>query len=107
MIEKTTPPTVMTAAASEARMTRAASGAPLTTHDGRVRPPRKAAQSIHTVVTASSTAVNTSAEGTSHRLVRNCSRRCDSPCQIIVHRHDARPTAGVPDHEQDENGSGA
>ena len=39
MIEKTTPTTVMTAAASAVRIWRAASAVPLTTHDGSAAPP--------------------------------------------------------------------
>src|SRR5690349_9121007 len=87
MIEKTTPTTVMTAAAIAVRIWRAASALPLITHEGTANPPRYAARSSTSVHPNSAAAPSTSRLGTTHRLVRRTSRR---QCEPSAEDHIAR-----------------
>ena len=87
MIEKTTPTTVMTAAASVVRIWRAASALPLIIHEGTANVPRYAARSSTSVHPNSVTAPSTSRLGTTHRLVRRISRRqCEPSAEDRVAR---------------------
>jgi hypothetical protein len=79
MMEKTTPTTVMIAAAMVVRICRAASALPLITQPGSPNSPRYAARSAASVPMNSPIAATTSRDGTNHRLVRSTSRRqCDA-----------------------------
>ena len=75
VIEKTTPTTVITAAAMEVRMVRAASGPPVFTHEGRLKSPLSTARSSRYVTANSRIALTTRMLGTNQRLVRSVSRR--------------------------------
>src|SRR5262245_16247525 len=75
VMEKTTPVTVMTAAAIAVRIWRAASALPELTHDGIVMAPLYAARSSAYVHQNRTTAATTSNVGTTHKVVRNASRR--------------------------------
>src|ERR1700722_19621713 len=77
VIEKTTPTTVITAAARLVRIWRAASAEPKISHDGSVRERWNAALSIAWVTKYNATAAMTSSMGTTHRFVLSASRRQD------------------------------
>src|ERR1700683_5507593 len=75
VIENTMPTTVITAADSVARISRAASAVPKSIHDGSVMWPANAARSTMWVTKYRANAAINSAAGTTHRLVRSVSRR--------------------------------
>src|ERR1700761_9936 len=75
MTEKTTPTTVMSDPASDDRISLAASGEPLITHDGSRSLPWKAASSMLKVAANSATAARLSIAGMSHKFVRSASSR--------------------------------
>jgi len=75
MTENTTPTTVMIAAASDDRISLAASGEPLITQAGSVSWWWNAARSTLSVTTNSNTAATLSAAGISQRFVRSVSSR--------------------------------
>src|ERR1700722_8982151 len=93
MTEKTTPTTVMSAPASAARISLAASGDPLITQEGRLSWRWKAAWSMLSVSTKSRTTATLSTAGISHRFVRRVSlRQSDSTANrlrpIPISAHD-------------------
>src|ERR1700730_1466375 len=75
MIEKTTPTTVITAAARAVRIWRAASEVPWITHAGTCRSPAYTARSRACVRAYSAIAAATSSTGSSQRFVLKASRR--------------------------------
>jgi len=95
MTEKTTPTTVMSAPASAARISLAASGEPLITQEGRCSRPWKAAWSMLSVSTNRSTAATLSTAGISQRLVRSVSlRQSDSTANRLRPIPNCPPSAG-------------
>ncbi|APA96795.1 hypothetical protein NS506_02734 [Nocardia seriolae] len=82
VIEKTTPTTVMMAAAMAVSTCRAESGVPPITQLGTSNAPRYTARSSRYVPTNSATAASTSTVGTNHRFVRSASRRRSDSSRI-------------------------
>ena len=94
-MEKTTPTTVMTAAAMVMRIWRPASALPVSIQNGSVRCRWKTAQSICKVAAKTATATTTSTEGTNQKVVRRASQRQLGSCWRAGGRRRGPPAAGA------------